>query len=151
MAWLTDSDRREQEWRRRVNARPDVQEPQVTRLPRGGLRFEQITVQRSVTAHQVVEDVAIGDRRIDRILRGQVTSPHFLGRGRWVVKQCITVESLADAASITVRARGRPVGPTLVHQYLGSSDTIWGRFLTQQASEWADSVIADVASHFADG
>ncbi len=149
MGWLTDSDRRADEWRQRVGARPDIHEPHVIRLPGGGLRFEQVYVDRGSTTRQVVEDVAIRDHNIHRMLRGEVTSPHFVGRGRWIVKQRITVSSLEDATSIRVRTRGRPAGWTLAYQHFGYADTTWGRRLTELAIQWTDSFVADVTNHFA--
>ena len=44
MEWLTDSDLREREWRRQAEAREDLQESRVIRLPNGRLRFETVLV-----------------------------------------------------------------------------------------------------------
>jgi len=147
MGWLTDSDRREQEWRRRVQAHADIREASDIRLPNGRLHFESVHVHGDWTIRQIVEDVAIQERRIERILRGQATRPNFPGRSRWAVKQRITVESLGDATNIKVWTRGRPVGTSLVLYFL-LDDLALGRFLTEQASQIADSYASDIASHF---
>ena len=147
MEWLTDSDRREREWRRQAEARGDIQHASVVRLPNGGLRVDSVLVRGDLVARHVIEDVAIQEHRIDRILRGQAARRHR--RSRWVVKQRITVKSLGAAANVTVRTRGRPVGKSLaLHFLLGSNDTTAARFLTEEASRFADFVASGVAGHF---
>lgn len=147
MEWLTDSDRREREWRRQDEARDDMQELRVVRLPNGGLRFESVLVRGDLVARHVIEDVAIQQHRIDRILRGQAARRRR--RSRWVVKQRVTAEWLGDATSVTVRTRGRPVGWSLArHLLLGSNDTTTARLLADEASRLANFVVSGVADHF---
>ena len=148
MNWLTDPDRREREWRRDLEARRDVREANVVRLPGGGLRFESVLVRKDVVARHVIEDVAIQERSIDRILRGMAVRGRR--RTRWIVKQRITVEWCSEGTDVAVHARGRPVGISLARHFLvGRDDTTTGRILTEEASRFADFVIAAVAGQFA--
>jgi hypothetical protein len=147
MEWLTDSDRREREWRRQAEAREDLQESRVIRLPNGRLRFETVLVRGDLQARHIIEDLAIQEHRIDRIIRGQAERRNR--RSRWVVKQRITIESLGDATNVTVRMWGRPVGRSLArHLLLGSNDPTTARLLTEEASRLADFVVSGVAGHF---
>jgi hypothetical protein len=147
MGWLTDSDRREREWRRRVEAQEEIQESSVSRLQNGGMRFETVQVRGDLLARHVIEDVAIGEHKIDRILRGQAARRRRCSR--WVVKQRITAERLGDATTVTVRMWGRPVGWSLArHLLLGSNDTTTARLLTDEASRLANFVVSGVADRF---
>lgn len=147
MGWLSDSGRREREWRRQVEARGDIQESSVTRLQNGGMRLETVQVLADTTARHVIEDVAIGEHSIDRIIRGQATRGHR--RSRWVVKLRITAERLGDGTTVTVRMRGRPTGWSLAwHFLLGSHDVASARLLTDEACRLADLVVSGVADQF---
>jgi hypothetical protein len=75
MQWLTDSDRREREWRRLVKAREDIQQSNVGRLPNGGLCFDQVLMQGSRLWRHTTDDVAIQEHRIDRTLGRASRSP----------------------------------------------------------------------------
>lgn len=147
MDWLTDSDRRERELRRQFEALEDIEELSIVRLPSGGLRYESTQVRAGLVARHIVEDAAIRTRGIDRVVRGQAARGRR--RSRWVVRQRIRVESLADAVSLTVSTWGRPVGWTLArHLLLGGNDTTTGRILTEEAARLSDSVVDGVAGHF---
>jgi len=151
MAWLTDSDRREADWLDRVQELPRLVEYRTAHLPTGGMRFEWTALQGDVEVRQEIEDVAMGQRTIDRILRGQATRGR--ARTRWLVKERITVEFQGDATQVTARALGRPVGKSLARHLLGINETATARALTAQATQWTDFVVASVTGHFgqADG
>src|SRR6266545_7431049 len=79
MGWLTDSDRREREWLRQVEAQEDIDGTSVARLPNGGLRFDYLFLRRgNVRQHHTAEDVAIQEHRIDRVHRARLP-----GRARY--------------------------------------------------------------------
>jgi hypothetical protein len=146
MEWLTDSDRREREWRRQVEAREDIQKSSAARLQNGGLRFQTVQALGNSTARYVIEDVAIGQHQTDRIIRAQVARGRF--RSGWMIRQRITAEWLGDATTVTVRMRGRPSGWGLVWHLLGSNETTTARFLTEEASRLAGITVSAVAEHF---
>jgi hypothetical protein len=147
MEWLTDSDRREREWRRLVEAREDIQQSSAGRLPNGGLRFDQVLRRGNLLLRHTTEDVANQEHRIDRTHRAQLAGPRMMPL-RWVMKERVTVESLGDGTSITVRVRGRLAGMGRVLHLLGSRDTTTARRLTEEASRRADFRVAGVAAHF---
>jgi hypothetical protein len=147
MEWLTDPDRREREWRRLVEAREDIQQSSVGRLPNGGLRFEQVLRRGNLLMRHTTEDAAIRERRIDRTHRAELAGPRMLPL-RWVMKERITVESLADGTGITVRVWGRLAGTSRVLHLLGYRDTATARQLTEEASRRADFRVCGVAAHF---
>jgi hypothetical protein len=92
MGWLTDSDRREREWLRQVEAREDIEEPSVARLPSGGLRFDYLFLRRgNVRQRHTSEDVAIQEHRIDRVHRGRLSGPCAIPL-RWELQQFAAVE-----------------------------------------------------------
>jgi hypothetical protein len=146
MEWLTDSDRREREWRPRVEAREDIQESSAVRLQNGGLRFQTVQALGDSMARHIIEDVAIGKHQVDRVVRGQVARGRL--RSGWMIKQRITAEWLGDATTVTVWMRGRPAGWGLVWHLLGSNDTTTARLLTREASRLADITVSAVAEHF---
>src|SRR5258708_30183383 len=108
MGWLTDPDRREREWRRLVEAEDSVQQSSVGRLPNGGLRFDQVVLQGNRLLRHTTEDVAILEDRIDCAHRAHVefARSRTLIPLRWVMQERVTVESLGDETSVTVRVRG---------------------------------------------
>lgn len=110
------------------------------------MRLETVQVHGDMMASHVIEDVAIGEHKIDRILRGQATRGRR--RSRWVVKQRITADRLGDATTVTVRFRGRPVGWSLAWHFLGNHDVATARLLTDEASRLADLAVSGVADHF---
>jgi len=147
MEWLTDSGRRERDWRRLVEANEDVQQPGVGRLPNGGLRFDQVLMRGNLLLHLTTEDVAIQRRRIDRSHRAQLAGPRVIP-ARWVMKERVTVESLGDGTNITVRVWGRMVGLSRVFHLFGYRDTTTARQLTEEGSHRADFRVCGVAAHF---
>ena len=148
MGWLTDSDRREREWLRQVEAREDIEEPSVARLANGGLRFEYLFLRPGdVRQRHTSEDVAIQERRIDRIHRGRLSGPRAIPL-RWELRQVATVEPAGQATGITVRVQGQMVGIGRVLHLLGWRDTTTARFLTEEASRGADAFVSAVAAQF---
>ena len=147
MQWLTDPVRREREWRSGVEAEPEIQEVNVVWLPNGGLRFETVHVREDLVAHHVIEDVAVGERTVDRVVRGRAS--RWWRRTRWIVNIRITVESLGNSTTIAVRTWGRPVGMSLAYLLVGREDVTAGRALTTEASRLTDFVVSGVTDRFA--
>lgn len=133
MQWLTDPDRREREWRRLVETREDIQQSGAGRLPDGGLRFDQVLRRGNLLLRHTTEDVVNQEHRIDRAHRAQLAGPRMMPL-RWVMKERITVESLGDGTSLTVRVRGRLAGLGRALHLLGYRDTTTARRLTEEAS-----------------
>ncbi len=150
IAWLTDSDRREREWLRQVEAQEHIDEPSVARLPNGGLRFEYLWFRRgNVRQRYISEDVAIQEYRVDRVHRAFLTGPRLSTIPlRWELQECVTVEQAGEATDITVRVQGEMVGIGRVLHLLGWRDTRTARFLTGEASRGADSCVSAVAAQF---
>jgi hypothetical protein len=146
MAWLTDQERRERDWRSRIEVAGHVQQSSATRLPNGGMRFESAQARGNVVAQHVTEDITIEHGTITRIMRGQATRRRQ--HGGWQLTQRITVESLGGTAMVTVMVAARPVGWSRVWHLLGFSDTTTARNLTDESSRWADFVVASVGGHF---
>jgi hypothetical protein len=147
MEWLTDADRREREWQRLIEAREDIQQSSIGRLPNGGLRFDQVVRQGNRQLRHTTEDVAVQEHRIDRAHRAHLAGPRMMPL-RWVMKERVTVETLADGTNITVRVWGRLTGMGRVLHLLGYRDTTTARWLTEEASRRADFRISGVAAHF---
>jgi hypothetical protein len=145
-AWLTDQERRERDWRSRMEVASDIQQSSATRLPNGAMRFESVQARGNVVAQHVIEDITIEDGSITRIMRGQATRRRR--HARWQLTQLITVESLGGTAMVTVMVAGRPAGWSRVRHLLGFSDTTTARILAHESSRWADFVVASVGGHF---
>ena len=150
MEWLTDPDRREREWRRLVAAEDSVQQSSVGRLPNGGLRFDQVVLQGNRLLRHTTEDVAILEDQIDRAHRAHVVfaRSRTLIPLRWVMQERVTVESLGDETSVTVRVRGQPAGLSRVLHLLGYRDTMMARHLEEEATRRADFRARGVAAEF---
>lgn len=147
MRWLTDPDRRKREWQRLVGAREDVQQSSASRLPNGGLLFDQVARRGNLQLRHTTEDVAIQEYRIDRAHRSQLAGPRRMPV-RWVMNERVMVEKLAGGTNITVHVQGRMAGMGRVLHLLGYRDTTTTRLLTEEASSRADFRIAGVAAHF---
>jgi hypothetical protein len=150
MGWLTDPSRREQEWRRLVEADGSVEQSSASRLANGGVRFDQVVRHGNRLLRHTTEDVAILDDRIDRVHRAHVefARSRTLIPLRWVMHERVTVESLGDETSVTVRVRGRPVGLSRVLHLLGYRDTMMARHLEGEAARRADFRACGVAAYF---
>lgn len=149
MGWLTDSDRREREWLRQVEAQVDIDEPSVARLPNGGLRIDYVFLRPGeLRQRHTTEDVAIQERRIGRVHRARLTGPRTISL-RWELQQCITVEPAGEATDMTVRVRGQMAGMSRVLHLLGWRDTTTTRFLAEEASRGADSCVSAIIAQFA--
>jgi hypothetical protein len=150
MGWLTDPDRREREWRRLVEAEDSVQQSSVGRLPNGGLRFDQVVLQGSRLLRHTTEDVAILEDQIDRVHCAHVefARSRTLIPLRWVMQERVTVESLGDETSVTVRVRGQPAGLSRVLHLLGYRDTTMARHLEEEAARRADFRARGIAAEF---
>jgi hypothetical protein len=84
MAWLTDSGRREREWRRRAGQRADIGDPCADRLPDGGLRCRYEWADGHRVWRFTTEDVVITANTIERVYRGQLARPRAMPV-RWVI------------------------------------------------------------------
>jgi len=147
MGWLIDPDRREREWRQRVEAEENVQQHSVRRLPDGGLRFDLVLRRGNRLLHLTTEDVGIQGYGIDRAHHAQLSGPRVMP-ARWVMNERITVESLGDQTDVVVRVWGRMVGMGRVLHLLGYGDTTTARTLTEEASRRADFRVSGLAAHF---
>ena len=119
-------------------------------MPNGGLRFDQVVLQGNRLLRHTTEDVAIVEDRIDRAHRAHVefARSRALIPFRWVMQERVTVESLGDETSVTVRVRGRPVGLSRVLHLLGYRDTMIARHLEGEAARRTDFRARGVAAHF---
>jgi hypothetical protein len=68
--WLTDSGRREPQWRRLAGHRADIRDPHADRLPGGGLRYRYEWVDGRRVWRFTIEDVAVSGNTIERAHRG---------------------------------------------------------------------------------
>ncbi len=148
MERLTDSGRREREWRRRVERREDIRDPRADRLPDGGLRCRYEWADGRRVWRFTTEDVAVTENTIERVHRGQLVRPRAVPV-RWVITERILAEPAVNGTEITVRAVGRMAGPSRVLHLLGHRDTTTARRLTELARRQADQTASAIAAHFA--
>jgi hypothetical protein len=148
MEWLTDSGRREREWRRRVEERADIRDPHADRLPDGGLRYRYEWLDGRRVWRFTVEDVAVTGNTIERFHRGQLAGRRAVPV-RWVITERICVEPAVNGADVTVRALGRMEGPSRLLHLLGHRDTMTARRLAELARLQADQTGSAIAAYFA--
>jgi hypothetical protein len=148
MQRLTDSDRREREWQRRVEQREDIREPSADRLPHGGLRCRYEWVHGRLVWRFTTEDVAVTENMIERIHRGKLARPRVMPV-RWIIHERITIEPAVNETGITVHMLGRMAGMSRVLHLLGYRDTATARRLTELARLQADLTTSVIAAHFA--
>jgi hypothetical protein len=148
MERLTDSGRREREWLRQVGQREDIREPRVGRLPNGGLQCRYEWVQGRLVWRFTAEDLAVTENTIERVHRGELARPRVMPV-RWVIHECISIESAVKGTDITVRVLGRMAGLSRVLHLLGYRDTTTARRLTELAGLQADLTASAIAAHFA--
>jgi hypothetical protein len=145
---LTDSDRREREWRRQVEQREDIREPHVGRLPNGRLRCRYEWVQGRLVWRFTTEDAAVTENMIERVHRGELARPRVMPV-RWVISERISIETGINATCITVCVLGRMAGLSRVLHLLGYRDTATARRLAELARLQADLTTSAIAAHFA--
>ena len=148
MRRLTDSDRREREWRRQVDQREDIREPRAGRLPNGGLRCRYEWVHGRLVWRFTTEDVAVTENMIERVHRGELARPRVMPV-RWVISERILIEPAVSETGITVRVLARMAGLSSVLYLLGYRDTTTARRLAELARRHADLTTATIAAHFA--
>lgn len=148
MQRLTDSGRREREWRRQVEQREDIREPRVGHLPNRGLRCRYEWVHGRLVWRFTTEDVAVTENMIERVHRGELARPRVVPV-RWIIHERITIEPAVNETGITVRVLGRMAGLSRVLYLLGYRDTATARRLTALARLQADLTTSAIAAHFA--
>ena len=148
MQRLTDSDRREREWRRQVEQREDIHQVRADRLANGGLRCRYEWVRGRLVWRFTTEDVAVTENMIERVHRGELARPRVVPV-RWIIHECITMEPAVNETAITVRVLGRMAGLSRVLYLLGYRDTATAWKLTELARSQADLTAAATAAHFA--
>jgi hypothetical protein len=148
MEWLTDSGRREREWRRCVEQRADIRDTRADRLPHGGLRCRYEWADGRRVWRFRTEDVAVTGNTIELVHCGQLAWPRAMPV-RWVISERICVESAGTGTDITVRALGRMEGPSRLLHLLGHRDTTTARRLAELTRLQADQTVSVTAAHFA--
>jgi hypothetical protein len=148
MAWLTDSGRREREWRRLVEQRADIRDPHADRQADGGLRYRYEWLDGRTVWRFTIEDVAVTGNTIERVHRGQLVRPRAMPV-RWVITERISVEAAVHGTDITVRALGRMAGPSRLLHLLGHRDTMTADRLAELARLQADRTGSAIAAVFA--
>jgi hypothetical protein len=144
---LTDSDRREREWRRQVDQREDICEPRADRLANGGLHYRYEWVQGRLVWRFTTEDVAVTENMIERVHRGDLARPRVIPV-RWVINERISIEPAVNETDLTVRVLVRMAGLSRVLYRLGYRDTTTAGRLTELARRQADLTSAAIAAHF---
>jgi hypothetical protein len=148
MEWLTDSGRREREWRLRVEQRADIHDPRAECLPDGRLRCRYEWADGPRLWRFTSEEVALADSTIDWVHRGQLARPRAMPV-RWLIAERISVEPAVRGADVTVRALGRMAGPSRMLHLLGHRDTAMAHRLTGLARLQADQTGSAIEAHFA--
>lgn len=151
MRWLSDSGRREANWRSQTTFLESLPAWRVTQRRNGGLAFDYVQINGGTVVRRTVKDVAITPRRIERtILVRQTTrtAPRLRRRSSWLYRQSIQVEPAGDAAGVRIRVRGRPARLTIVTHFLLGEDSAQALRLTRLADKLADSTASALQRQF---
>lgn len=152
MRWLSDAQRREQNWRVQTTFLESLKAWRVAYRRNGGLVFDYVQLSGATLVQRTVKDVAITTRRIDRtfLVRQHTRSARRLHRrSTWLWRQSVRVEPAGTATMVRVRVRGRPARLTILTHFLLSEDSSQARTLTGMADKVADSAVSAVQRRFA--
>jgi hypothetical protein len=148
MEWLTDQDRRAEEWLQRLQPFATADSPRVTPLPNGGVRFDAAYktgkgwVQR--VRHEDLDSWSHGFERIHLV--------EFFHDGRsrlgYALLERVTLEPGQDGTGVTVTMRSRMTGKSLLFKFLGRDADRASHQIERHLAGQADFRIGELTSHF---